>query len=577
MKIVLEYNVIYISIISSFLIILLLLVRGFFGTKIHKVFFTLAWTFILMRLVLPIGMVIPAERPEWIMKIHGSLKEVSFSWFAWIWFAGACITGIVFIVRYVMCGRMLREALPIQKVPDIDEEMFTFMGIRVYVSDRISSPITFGIFQQKVLLPRYYMNLTREQLKFILIHEKIHIDCHDNLHKFFIILAVCIHWFNPFAWLMYVCSNRDIELACDEKVIRQVGEVDREGYANVLISLASEEVVGKAVYSGFAGSAIKKRIMMIMGYRNMRKWNYLLYAAALIVLIPAFAIPGHAEDNGGAASAQEQLHPSGGDSADLLKDKVYDAVPIEHVLKLDDFGARAYVSALTKEGVELNFKLLLNKEVAVTNSAILTLYLPDGKEWEAGLDDTYDGVVTIPEAVIFRGKQYPVTKISSYTFYNCKNLKEVRMPDTIKEIETKAFYHCESMKRIKLPVSLETMGVNPFIGCISLEAFEMPESRTQYQVKDGVLYTDFGRYLKVFPQGKKQDHITLDRDVLQIATLAFYGSEIQSVMLPKAMVRVKSRSFQNCKSLLEVTAGQNTRFAADAFEGARQAHVVRMQ
>lgn len=151
------------------------------------------------------------------------------------------------------------------------------------------------------------------------------------------------------------------------------------------------------------------------------------------------------------------------------------------------------------------------------------------------------------------------------------------MPDTIKEIETKAFYHCESIKRIKFPVSLETMGVNPFIGCISLEAFEMPESRTQYQVKDGILYTDFGRYLKVFPQGKKQDHITLDSDVLQIATLAFYGSEIQSVTLPKAMVRVKSRSFQNCKSLLKVTACQNTRFAADTFEGAGRVQVIRTQ
>lgn len=577
MKIVFEYNVIYISIISTVLIILLLLVRGIFGTKIHKVFFTLAWTFILMRLVLPIGMVIPMERPEWIVKIHGLLKGVSFSWFVWIWFAGACVTAAVFIVRYAICGRMLREALPIQKVPDIDEEMFTFMGIRVYVSDRISSPVTFGIFQQKVLLPRYYMNLTREQLKFILIHEKIHIDCHDNLQKFFIILAVCIHWFNPFAWLMYVCSNRDIELACDEKVIRQVGEVDREGYANVLISLASEEVVGKTVYSGFAGSAIRKRIMMIMGYRNVRKWNYLLYAAALIVLIPAFAVPGQAENSGDGAPAGKQMSAHGTVSADLKDDKVFDAVPAERVLELDDSGARAYVTAMTKEGVELNFKLLLNKEVAVTNSAILTSYLPEGKEWKAGMDDTYDGVVTVPEAVSFRGKQYPVTKISSYTFYNCKYIREVRLSETVREIETKAFFHCESMKRMRFPVSLEVMGVNPFVGCISLEAFEMPESRTQYQVKDGVLYTDFGRYLKVFPQGKKQDHVTLDSDVMQIATLAFYGSEIRSVTLPEAVVRVKSRSFQNCRSLLEVKAFQNTRFAADAFAGAEQARLVSIQ
>lgn len=570
MKIVLEYHIFYISIVATALIALLLLVRGLWGSKIRKVFCMIVWTVVLLRLIVPLSMVVSVSRMPGIRKAYEWLVQIPVSKFAWIWLAGVCVTAAVFVVRYVIWGHILREALPIQKVPDIDEEMFTFMGIQVYVSDRISSPITYGMVRQKVLLPKYYMNLSREQLKYILIHEKIHIDRHDNLNKFFIIFAVCIHWFNPFVWLMYVCGNRDIELACDERVIRQVGEEGREAYANVLISLASRDVIGEAAYSGFAGSIIRKRIVMIMGYREAKKWNYALYAAAIVMSALVFVVPGYA-DTAHRDSSQVVQRESNGDS-DV---RVYDTAEVERILKRDPSGARIYVTVKTREGVELNFRILLGKKIAVTNSGILTSYLPEGEDWRAGMDDTYDGCVTIPEAIAFEGKQYLVRKIGSNTFSGCKKVKEIHIPDTVQEIETRAFYGCEALKKQKLPSSLEVMGINPFIGCTSLEAFEMPESKAQYQVKDGVLYTDFGRFLKVFPQGRKDRHVVVDSDVIQIAARAFYGASIQSVTLPDSVVRVKSRAFQNCRQLTRVNAGQKIRFSKDTFEGAGQASVVR--
>lgn len=576
MKIVFEYNVFYISVISAVLIVLLLLVRGCLGNKVHRIFFTIAWMLVLVRLILPLGVVIPTGLPgNGIAMVYDSLENMLFSSFAWVWAAGAGITAAVFVMRYVIWGRVLREALPIQKVPDIDEEMFTFMGIRVYVSDRISSPVTFGVFHQKVLLPKYYMNLSREQLKYILIHEKIHIDNHDNLNKFLIILAVCIHWFNPFAWLMYMCCNRDLEMACDEKVIRQVGESGREDYANVLISLASKEVIGQSAYSGFARSAIRERIVMIMGYRGVRKWNYALYGMAVVAVVAAFAIPGRTEGklpespagtvSGGTASGEKNVPVQ----------EEYEAAEVEKVLEEDAFGARVYVSVKTREGVELTFKILLNKEFAVTNSSVITSYLPEGEKWKAGMDDTYSGAVTVPEAVFYKGKQYPVRRIGPYTFYKCRNVTEINMPDTVMEIQEKAFYFCESVKKLRLPAALEVMEVNPFIGCASLEEFEMPEYQSQYMVKDGILYTDFGRFLKVFPQGSKRKHVKIEGDVLQIAHCAFYGAAVQEVTLPEGVVRVKGKCFQNCKNLSVVNAHRKTRFSEDAFTGAPHAWVKR--
>ena len=574
MRIVIEFNVLYISIISTILIILLLLVRGFFGTKIHRIFFTLAWMIVLVRLILPIGVVTPSEWPGGVAAVYDWLKDIPFSNFVWVWCAGACTTAVVFVVRYIIWGRVLREALPIQKVPDIDEEMFTFMGIRVYVSDRISSPLTFGFFHQKVLLPKSYMNLSREQLKFILIHEKIHIDNHDNLNKFFIIAAVCIHWFNPFAWLMYMCCNRDLEMACDEKVIRQVGESGREQYANVLISLASKKVIGESAYSGFARSAIRERIVMIMGYRGVKRWNYAIYSVVVLGTMLVFLMPGQsfsASDREGATAVDVP------DASDKIDNEEYEAVDVVEILNEDSSGARTFVTVKTKEGVELCIKLLLSKDVAVTNGAVLTSYLPEGETWKAGMDDTYSGEVTIPEAVRYKGKQYPVIRIGSYSFYGCRNVTEIHIPDSVQEIQERAFFHCESLKKLKLPANLEIMGINPFLGCVSLEAFEMPEYKSQYLVKDGALYTDFGRFLKVYPQGRKQKKVQLGEDVEQIATRAFYGADVKEVRLPENMVRVKSKGFQNCRKLEVVWAGEKTRFAEDVFEGARQADVRRYE
>lgn len=584
MRIVFEYNVLYISIISTILIVLLLLVRGFFGTKIHRIFFTLAWMIVLVRLILPIGVVVFPEWPGGAAAVYDWLKEIPFSNFMWLWCAGACTAAVVFVVRYIIWGRVLREALPIQKVPDIDEEMFTFMGIRVYVSDRISSPVTFGFFHQKVLLPKYYMNLSREQLKYILIHEKIHIDNHDNLNKFLIIAAVCIHWFNPFAWLMYLCCNRDLEMACDEKVIRQVGESGREEYANVLISLASKEVIGESAYSGFARSAIRERIVMIMGYRGVKKWNYAMYGVAALGAMLVFTMPGQSISMSGQEKFEQSVSASdiaggtaGEGPGDGKSQEEYETADVVEVLDEDSFGARTYVKVKTVEGVELCFKLLIQKGIAATNGAVLTSYLPDGESWRAGMDDTYSGEVTIPEAVLYKGKQYPVERIGSYSFYKCKNVTAIHIPDTVQEIQEKAFHNCESLKKLRLPSALETMDVNPFMGCVSLEAFEMPEYQSQYLVKDGALYTDFGRFLKVYPQGCKKKKVKLGKDVIQIATSAFYGTQVEVVVLPKNMVRVKGRCFQNSRKLKVVQASRKTRFAGDAFIGAAQAYVYRYE
>lgn len=572
MKIILEYNLLYISIISTVLIFLLVAARFLLGRRIHRVFFSMAWMIVLVRLLLPLCVTIPGGCPEILERVCGWVRVIPMRRYLLIWAVGAVVSITFFVVRYAMWGRILREALPIQKVPDIDEEMFTFMGIRVYVSDRIVSPITYGIFQQKVLLPKYYMELTREQLKFILIHEKVHIDGHDNLNKFLVILAVCLHWFNPFAWLMYVCYNRDLELACDEKVIRQVGEDSREDYAGVLISLAQGCPAVRPVYSGFAQNAVKERILMIMSYRRARSWNYILCGVLALFSMVVFAVPVKTEEKVEPATHSKQ-------PISVPEEETLEAVEVTKVIEEDAIGTKADVVVKTKENVPLCIKIYIRKELAVTNGSFISFQVK-GKEWEAGIDDEYDGTVTIPEAVRYKGKVYPVTGIGNYTFYQCRKLRKVVIPDTVVEIKEKAFESCESLKTLRMPENLELVEANPFVGCRSLVSFQAPKGtgmKGQYLVKEGVLYTDYGRFLKVFPQGKKKKKFVIQEGMSQIAVCGFYGAQVEEVHLPESMLRVKSCAFQDCRNLRVIRAHRDTVFSGDSLAGAWRARIQRYE
>lgn len=553
MRIVFEHNIFYMSVISAVLICLLLAARFAGGRRLRRMFFSIAWVLVLGRLLLPVSMIMSFEYPNVLYNVFEWLLRVPATPYVLIWAAGALVVGSVFVGRYVMCGRMLREALPIQKVPDIDEEMFTFMGIHVYVSDRIHSPVTYGIWHQRVLLPKYYVELSREQLKYILIHEKIHIDYHDNLKKFLVILAVCLHWFNPFVWLMYLCYNQDLELACDEKVIVQVGEDRREQYARVLISLAGERLSAHPVYSGFSANSIKERIVMIMRGRKSGVLSYVFCVLAALVSVAVFAVPARMEK----------------------KDAGPKAVDVQRVIHEDSMGAYAEVVVRTTERVELRMKIFIQKGFAITSGSFIS-FQTSGKTWRAGIDDKYAGGVTIPEAVRYRQKVYPVTGIGNCSFYQCRNLKYVVIPDTVKEIKQRAFQSCESIRTLRMPKSLELVEENPFVGCKALEQFTKPrdgEMKGQYRVEDGILYTDYGRFLKVFPQGRKIERYQVKEGVKQIAIGGFYGAQIKQVDLPKSMLRVKSRAFQNCRQLQGIRAYRGTVFSKDARLGAPRAEI----
>lgn len=149
-------------------------------------------------------------------------------------------------------------------------------------SDRISAPLSYGILRPVILLPKTVDWSDENAISYVLEHEYVHIRRFDSILKLALITAACIHWFNPMVWLMYVLANRDIELSCDEAVIRQFGSTTKSAYAMTLIHMAEQKSGFAPFCNGFSKNAIEERIVAIM---KIKKKSVLALVVAFCLVV----------------------------------------------------------------------------------------------------------------------------------------------------------------------------------------------------------------------------------------------------------------------------------------------------
>ena len=159
--------------------------------------------------------------------------------------------------------------------------------VQARTSDQIAAPLTYGVLYPVILLPSGMDWRDREVLSCVLAHEHTHIRRFDALRKLFLAAALCLHWFNPLVWVMYALASRDIELACDEAVLR--ADADRERYALALLGL--EERRGRWSPSGshFSGSALEERIKAIMKRKHISITALVAVLVVMCVTTTVFA------------------------------------------------------------------------------------------------------------------------------------------------------------------------------------------------------------------------------------------------------------------------------------------------
>lgn len=200
-----------------------------------------------------------------------------------VWAAGALLLALGFLALHLRSRGKYRASLPVENafVKSFLEAHRLRRPVQVRYSDQIGSPLTYGILYPVILLPKGFERMGEDRLAFVLSHELCHIRRFDVLGKWLLAAMLCVHWFNPLVAVMYLLACRDVELSCDEAVVRGFGLSARSAYALTLLELEEQRTVYAPLESGFSRSTLKERITAIMKARPVTG----LRAAAAMLLV----------------------------------------------------------------------------------------------------------------------------------------------------------------------------------------------------------------------------------------------------------------------------------------------------
>ena len=139
----------------------------------------------------------------------------------------------------------------------------------IFQSENVSSPFVLGIIKPRIYLP---FNMNGQDLEHVVAHEQAHIRRKDHWWKPLGFLLLTIHWFNPLMWLAYVLLCRDIEFACDEKVIKELGNEQRADYTQALVVCSVNRRMIAACPLAFGEVGVKDRVKSVMNYKKPAFW-----------------------------------------------------------------------------------------------------------------------------------------------------------------------------------------------------------------------------------------------------------------------------------------------------------------
>ena len=182
------------------------------------------------------------------------------------WLLGMIGFLAVGVIKYSKIVKKLGEAVPFGK----------WGKYKVKQSDIAGVPMSFGIIHPRIYVPLSFSDEKEDELpvaqqKMILIHESMHLKHLDPLWKLIAYIALSVHWWNPLVWLSIRCMNQDLEMACDENVIKQLGKENRQEYASTLLQFATNRS-GISLTAAFGESHAERRIKNVLRYKAIPLW-----------------------------------------------------------------------------------------------------------------------------------------------------------------------------------------------------------------------------------------------------------------------------------------------------------------
>jgi len=319
---VMYMSLLQMSFLGTVIILLIVVLRAVLINRLPKKTFLILWWIALIRLLVPFSIKsvtsiysllqsiysdinpVRTAQTTTFLPIHGNMPEIanglseamvqrteSISILSVIWLAGLLLCFGFFAVSYIKCYREFRFSLPVED--DIleawKEKHPLKRSLSIRQTETIAAPLSYGVIRPVILMPKNTEWKNIYQLRYVLEHEYVHIRRLDMLTKLIMIAAVCIHWFNPLVWVMYILFNRDLELSCDETVVRRFGMDIKSVYATALISMEEKKSGLTPLCNSFSKNAIEERIRAIMKIKKTSKFAVIISAVLVICVTGGFA------------------------------------------------------------------------------------------------------------------------------------------------------------------------------------------------------------------------------------------------------------------------------------------------
>lgn len=182
------------------------------------------------------------------------------------WSIGVAGMIIYALVSYLRIKHKVRISAPLRE--------------NIYVCDNIGTPFILGIIKPKIYLPS---DIGEKEAEYIIAHEKSHLKRRDHLWKPLGFALLTVYWFNPLLWLGYVLLCRDIELACDERVIKEMGAEDKKAYSTALLNCSIPRRMISACPLAFGEVGVKSRIKSVLNYKKPAFWIIVVAVIACVV------------------------------------------------------------------------------------------------------------------------------------------------------------------------------------------------------------------------------------------------------------------------------------------------------
>ena len=188
-----------------------------------------------------------------------------------VWLVGILVILLYTIISYFRVKNKISTAIILRD--------------NIFQSENVVSPFVLGIIKPKIYLP---FNMDDQDMEHVIAHEQAHIHRKDHLWKPFGFLVLTLHWFNPLMWLGYVLLCRDIELACDEKVVKEFNNEQKADYSQALLTCSVKRRVISACPLAFGEVGVKNRVKSVLSYKKPSFWIIVVAVVASIVVAVCF-------------------------------------------------------------------------------------------------------------------------------------------------------------------------------------------------------------------------------------------------------------------------------------------------